>query len=449
MSWAEVDRCDPVSNDAGEFERLAQGWRTAADTARSLSLTFDGIVQDTSTVRFEGQTADVFQQIVADNAAVLKDVPDVCGDLASLLSRHASEMRALRSQADSALARARTAWNDKSRSHAAANQAHGRAELVRQQIRSLQGYPPEQVALPMERLRYNLSVEERTAANHEYDAQTATQRLQREYTNRDAYERDENALDKATANAIRHLDLRSLKDPNLLQQLSQRVADELAQFLADPLGYVDRKLEALERLAEKGLWLLRDALDLVGQILAIAMLVALVVPGLQFALGPLAAVAAVIAVAKAASTLVLVVIGSKNPSTGEQLGLVDLGVDALMAAVSVTGVSGAYKAGANLTRLGNSVAGQKLFIRQGIEAGEGFVLDTVVGWNASLARRFGPGEFGGSDAASRFIFGSSGDAPTSQANCVRRQAAAIESRNRGLSAPCRPVLVPCAVGGAR
>lgn len=452
MSWAEVDRVDPVSSDAGEFERLARGWRTAADTARSLSMTFDGIVRDTGTIGFEGQSADAFQQIVEENSKVLADVPAVCGDLASLLARHASELSRLRASADAALARARAAWGDRYASETAANRAHGRAERVRRQIRSLQGYPPEQVAPQMQTLRYNLSVEERSAANHEYDAVTAGQRLLREYTNRDSYETTADSLDRATAEAIRRLDLRSLKDPNAVMQ-----------FLLDPGGAIGQWLSesAVGRwLAENGealLWALRDALETVSTILSVAIVVlaavSLVFPPAGAVLGVLVTCATVVAVAKAATSGILFLSRSSEPGTGRQIGALDFGMDVFGAVTAVAGANafagpaGRLMASASKTGLlPEMTAVMKVVIVPRLT--KSLVGDVATDASVGIVNNIGQAAFG-DGAASRSIFGSDGDHPTPQASCVRRQTSAIENRDRGLSAPCRPVVVPCAVGGAR
>lgn len=444
MSWSDVGCTDPVGNDAAEFERLAGCWRTASDTARSLSITFDGIVADSRTIGFEGKAAVAFQQIVAESADVLKDVPEVCGQLASVLSAHARELRRLRAEADAALARARTAWNDRSQSNSAANQAHGRAERIRRQIRSLQCYPPEQVAAQVQTLRYNLGVEERNASNHEYNATVAGRRLSRELENRSAYERDVSRRDLTTEQIIRNLDLRSLKDPNTLEQLGAAIGNAF-QIVQDIGG-------ALIAGANRVLWVAREVLDIISMALTMTMVVlavaVLIFPPLGVALAPaLAALALATAVAaglKLGATTILVATRATNPyNPGQQLGVVDLALDGVDAGLALLGFGAARKARMAINLLPHAApvareVGRKVII--------GAARDTVVVKGFEAVNNVTRPQ-SGATALSRLSYGSEPDQSRPATTCLRRQTSAVRSLNRGLVAPCRPRLLPCGVGG--
>jgi hypothetical protein len=296
-----------------------------------LALAFQGIVSDTSTMRFQGRTADAFQDIVKESADVLDDMPQVCGDVAWVLAEHARAVRQLHQEADAALARARTAWHDQRRSSTAANDASGRAEHIRRQIRSLQGYPPEQVSSQMQRLHYNLSIEQRAASNHKWNAETAARRLNQEYQNRDGYERREESINRHTAQALRNLDLRSLKDPSLWEQFRAG----LDHFLSDPEAFINEWIDRSLLWLREALDVVMDVVTFVAFALAIA---ALFVPGLQFIVLGVALIGLGLSLAKLGSTLALAERGVINPESGRAFGETELwegAIDVGLATLSV------------------------------------------------------------------------------------------------------------------
>jgi hypothetical protein len=434
MSWAEVDRHEPVTGAASEFDRVASRWRTASDTSRSLALTFQGIVSDTGTMRFEGRTADAFQAIVKESADVLDDMPRVCSDVAWVLAEHARAVRQLHQEADAALARARTAWHDQRRSSTAANDASGRAEHIRRQIRSLQCYPPEQVSSQMQRLNYNLSIEQRAVSNHKWNAETAARRLNQEYQNRDGYERREESINRQTAQALRNLDLRSLKDPTGAWHTLVRAVE----FVLALPQVVAREL--VTAIGEGVLWELRAALDTIGNVLSGLMVVVAVAtalcPYVAPALVAVAVMAASVAVIKATTTLVLFAAGSADPASGRRLNRLDLGMDFIGAALAFTGArSTAVVANTALRNMGPGlVRGWIAQNRIGLEVARRLrneVIKDVLRYDVPLVI--------GSEVYDRVATPPRG-AP------LARQTAAVRRADRGLSSSCRPVLASAGGG---
>ena len=113
LSWTDifpdVDG-EPVRASLDEVDGVATMFERMGDASQRILDEFEQVTSDAGTGSLEGDAADAFRDIVDKVAGSLGDLPAVCDDAHGALADHLSRLGDLRSEAASALARARTRW---------------------------------------------------------------------------------------------------------------------------------------------------------------------------------------------------------------------------------------------------------------------------------------------------------------------------------------------------
>lgn len=437
-SWMEVTgRPDPIEGDVDDFDFARGYWMTAATDADHVLADFDSIVGGRGPL--EGKAAAALESILVETKTVLSDVPAVCRSLERVMAVHQNRLTSLRNAADRALARATTAWEQRSNEQANASRHESTASYLRSQIESLRSADPEntQITSYESQLRSaenSASTSAQNAASHQATIDAAVKTAEE-------LEGDERELNKETARKLREVDLKSLKDLNALQ----RAWNATTSFVGDLVENIGDLVDALSNGDfERALWELRDICDQLSTVItAVAAIVALAVlvvvsGGAALAvIAVMAKVALVVASVKFASSVALFTADSVHPETGQKITPVDLAFDAASVAMAYGGMkaatapigAGGYRA---VLETKNIVVkrGYEISARRTAEAMvRGYaddvaetVIDTVV-----------------HDAANNALYGRD-----HKAGVVQDGIDDLRSGERGITAPIQPCLIPAA-----
>lgn len=267
-TWADLGRDEPVTGSPEEFRHGERAWREVASQARELQQVFTSVHSGGTVAEGSGEAARALRQVFLDADDVLKDVPEVCADVAALLSRHARELEQLRQAADRALAWAATAWSARADAAASARQARDRVARLEAQVHQLRADPDPSVQLQLSQVEGELAGAEAARRSAADRAEGHMLELQAAHRQADELAEAEELLNRRTADACRTVDLRSLRNPGTVEQLAGAVASFVGGAWADVVdGFraLGDLWAAFDQMFSGGwdnlLWGLRNALD--------------------------------------------------------------------------------------------------------------------------------------------------------------------------------------------
>ena len=129
----------PVRGEPSEFRTTARFFSTLAEQTRSIVDEFARFADDgQASGSLEGETGKAFGDFIEEVDSSLSELPEVSGNAADIFEQHVEELSRLRewaeTGADSALARARTAWDLKTDLEADAVQLRRSHDAIMRQI---------------------------------------------------------------------------------------------------------------------------------------------------------------------------------------------------------------------------------------------------------------------------------------------------------------------------
>ncbi len=319
LSWTDifpdVDG-EPIRASLDEVESVSTMFERMADASQRILDEFEQVTSDAGTGSLEGDAADAFRDIVDKVTDSLGDLPGVCDDAHGALADHLSRLGDLRSEAASALARARTHWEaheDAVRTLSSRRSSHNQATS------DLDSLPPagSDPAADADRTAAEDGVEQSgrllAAAQGSVDSAADDLRASREEWGR--LRGDEDELNDRTADRLDDISLGDLEDPSWWESILGSAFD-----LVMDLTGLDALIDLVAAIASgdwaAALWALRELLDRVLMIVAV---IALFTP-----LGPL--VLALVAI-KMAASLTLYATKWPHPESGQTIGLTDVAMD--------------------------------------------------------------------------------------------------------------------------
>ena len=319
LSWTDifpdVDG-EPIRASLDEVESVSTMFERMGDASQRILDEFEQVTSDAGTGSLEGDAADAFRDIVDKVTDSLGDLPGVCEDAHGALADHLSRLGDLRSEAASALARARTRWEaheDAVRTLSSRRSSHNQATS------DLDSLPPagSDPAADADRTAAEDGVEQSgrllAAAQGSVDSAADDLRASREEWGR--LRGDEDELNDRTADRLDDISLGDLEDPSWWESILGSAFD-----LVMDLTGLDALIDLVAAIASgdwaAALWALRELLDRVLMIVAV---IALFTP-----LGPL--VLALVAI-KMAASLTLYATKWPHPESGQTIGLTDVAMD--------------------------------------------------------------------------------------------------------------------------
>ncbi len=337
----------PVRGEPPEFRTTATFFSTLADQTRSIVAEFARFADDgQATGSLEGATGSAFGRFIEEVDASLAELPQVSGNAAEIFEHHVDELSRLREWAetgtDSALARARTAWNTKNDLDDDAAGLRDSQRAIMRQIESVEAADdgtgssaPEMSELDGDRGRNadSLRLTEQAAAAQERILRT----IRTEWDDIRAAER---RLDDRTISDLDDIRLGDLKDPGLWDKIVSGAFDLVITLGTIAVGVLCPLL-ALYLMYDGDwaamLWDLKEILDVV---LVVAGVVALFFP----LTAPFVLAIAALSLVALAVTASLYVTQAPNPQTGETVGLGDVLWSAAGVALSGAGSLKALRA---------------------------------------------------------------------------------------------------------
>ena len=366
----------PVRGEHYEFRNARDFFQRFERDAEEIARQFDRFRDDgQASGSLEGDAAAAFARFVDQVGGELDEVPRIAGRAADIFDHHHGELNRLREWAedgaDSALARARTAWR-------AREDLQERASRLSSQVRQLEGdvrsaedaaaADPAGDTSEADQLGDQLSGAQSQLGGVQDDLDHQNAVLDDIRAEWSEIRDEENALNRLTVDELDGIDLGDLENPGFWDRVGDAVGalvDFVVEIADIMMGPLDEILGALlSGDWAQLLWELKELLDVVLVVLAV---VALFVPFCA----PLVAVVFALSVLALAINAALYHTQWPNPETGETVGLGDV----LWSATGVlfAGAGGlkainalrAVRAG-NATRLanGNIIQGGKVIFRQ-------------------------------------------------------------------------------------
>ena len=202
---------------------------------------------------FAGEAANSFHSVIGKIYTSLSDVPLVAQNISIIFRDHSTSLTELRKEAESALARAKTRWNDKCQAENDINHCRGQLRSLSSQISALEGSCDPMADDTRGRLlsyHTDLGGQLSSAQRRLKIANNRLDDSRREY---DRIRSNEDELNEATKNRIDNLALWSLTDTGNF------ITEGVANFFA---GLADALDGIWDYLVENVLQQLYDILDL-------------------------------------------------------------------------------------------------------------------------------------------------------------------------------------------
>ncbi|HWM21686.1 MAG TPA: hypothetical protein VNO51_18480 [Ilumatobacteraceae bacterium] len=317
----------PVRGEPSEFRTTANFFRDLSDQTRSIVDEFARFADDgQASGSLEGETANAFGRFIEEVDESLSELPEVSGQAAEIFDEHVEELSRLREWAeigtDSALARARTAWNTKNDLEDDAARLRRSHEAIMRQIDSVEASDdgtgssdPERSNLDDARGRNADSL--RLTEEGVAEQARILAGIRGEWDDIRAAER---RLDDQTVDDLDGIRLGDLEDPGFWDKIVSGAFDLLITLGTIAVG-VMCPLLALYLMYDGDwaamLWDLKEILDVV---LVVAGVVALFFP----LTAPFVIAIAALSVLALTVNATLYATQAPNPQTGETVGLGDV-----------------------------------------------------------------------------------------------------------------------------
>lgn len=339
-TWQAIFGVDaPVQGRPHEIQRAVTEFEVRREVALAVVRAFDTVnCGGEVSGRLEGPVGQVFGEIAADVAAGLDDLPRVAGLTAQVLDAHLERLRALRSECDEALARARTAWNQR---NLLDSQRPHLENLVSSWRRQLEAADPEihnvgWIESQHLTARSNLDQNVQQAEREQSTLLGIHGRFDSEYV---SLRQAEAALDQQTVDALMSIDLGELRDPRWLERFASAVG-----------SFVGGILESVVNLVEA--WLTGDWATFFWELKSLLNAALLILGTIALFTG-VGTILVILAAAAFAVTVGLYATQTPNPQTGRTVGLGEVLISAVgvmfsagaLRAAFPNGLSGGYQGG--------------------------------------------------------------------------------------------------------
>jgi hypothetical protein len=317
----------PVRGEPSEFRTTARFFSTLAEQTRSIVDEFARFADDgQASGSLEGETGKAFGDFIEEVDSSLSELPEVSGTAADIFEQHVEELSRLRewaeTGADSALARARTAWDLKTDLEADAVQLRRSHDAIMRQIDQVDASDdgtgasdPERSNLDDARGRNADSLRQTERGIGEQERILAG--IRSEWSDIRAAER---RLDDKTVSELDDIRLGDLEDPGFWDKIVSGAFDLMITLGTIAIG-VMCPLVGLYLMYGGDwaamLWDLKEVLDVV---LVVAGVVALFFP----LTAPFVIAIAALSVLALAVSATLYATQAPNPQTGETVGLGDV-----------------------------------------------------------------------------------------------------------------------------
>ncbi len=343
--FADVDG-SPVRGDVQEFRRAAGHFEHLGDDAQDALDAFRDFDGRESAGKLEGEAARAFSHFLDDVDGRLATLPRVTGEAAELFRHHEQQLGQLKQRAedaaDSALARARAAWNRRNEleseraelSNASSSLARQIEQLGRSNVDGAADAEIDSLGRRQASVAGSLS-----AVSGEIGSLTTTLAGIREEWGE--IRQAEDRLDEATRDGLDRIDLANLGDPGMFDKIVNFAGGLVMTLGAVALGPIALALMVYDGDWAALLWDLKEILDVV---LMVAGVVALFFPlTAPFVI----AIFALSAIALAVTTI-LYVTKEPNPETGETVSGWDVGLSAAGVLLSAGSSFQAFRAARGL-----------------------------------------------------------------------------------------------------
>ena len=373
----------PVVGQPDDYGAAAQQSADLCEASQQVTAAF-AQVRKCGSDDLRGQAADGLRELVANVDKSLKDLPIVLGDVTRILENHERDLEQLKGSVKEAMARAKTRWDTLQNTERKVDRERGELSSLRSQRNRTPRIPENEEHIA--RLNSLISSQIAQVQQHEAQRDEAKATICRNMTlgrhpgncsgvpdgdavgtnSTSCYEymslhNQEQVLVRRTVQGFGDLDLRELRDPNWLENMSRWVLDRVSDFgdwFADFLSDIGKMVGAfLDGEWGKALHYLRDVLDKVIVILTVAALAV----GVFVTAGALGVVLAVAAGSHLLVSLFLAAMGEPHPETGQPVTWLEAAFDG-----AVYAMGGALaKSGARMVAKGVNKVFRKQYFRVG------------------------------------------------------------------------------------
>jgi len=223
VSWSTIGKPgDPITGRVHRFESLEETFETTTRRIRSVHGDLDGIRWGAGDAQFKGQMADAFRDEISAIDNWMDDLGDISQRFAQIFAQHADQLREIEIQADKALARAQTAWNQRNSAENDREDAEGRLSWIDYQLGQLDDTDGGGQRANLEWQREDAEGDITRARSAET---TAIQNLDAERGAWHGFQDQETSLNEATATKLRDVNLEDLANPSWISQQVGKVAD--------------------------------------------------------------------------------------------------------------------------------------------------------------------------------------------------------------------------------
>lgn len=320
----ETDR--RIQGEPANFDQLKNHFDRVGNRVVELEQELGDIRFGDST-EFRGEAAEAFRTQIAAFDDDLDKLIDITRDLERIFADHAADLRRLRREADSALARAKTDWLAWHDAEADRRDAERNVDWLEHQLAQV----IDATGTEATRLEGQITYYENCVDDARYRETRSLNALEQERTTWNRLVDEEQDLIDRTIGSLKGIDLGGLADPGLIDQFFHAAAGAVSFVveLGDAFGdWVRENQDFLYYLYE----FLEDAATVLTVIMLVAAVLTPIFPALAVVVGALHTVLVLIAVLKFATGLAL------WSFTDKPIGLVDVVVDGIFAAVAVGGV---------------------------------------------------------------------------------------------------------------
>jgi hypothetical protein len=343
----------PVRGEPGEFRAARSHFRSMEEDARSIVEQFarfrDG---GQATGNLEGEAADAFARFVDDVGGELDELPRIAEEAYGFLDDHLTELDHLKEWAevgaDSALARARVAWDTKRDLEDDADRLRTQVSQLRTQVDNAEEAaanapePDPGAADEIDGLNGQLGSAAGSLRLTEQGIDDQERILAGIRGEWDDIRAAEERLNRTTGEGLDDIDLGDLKDPKWYEKIVSGVAGLVGVVVDIALGPLDELIVAIATGDwATFFWELKEMLDTVLMVMAV---VALFCP----LTAPLVAAIFIISLVAFAVTVGLYATQTPNPETGETVGLGDVLISGAGVALALGGGMQAIKAARGL-----------------------------------------------------------------------------------------------------
>ena len=337
----------PIEEEPSDIQAIITEFEQRRATAQAIVDRFASVQSGGVAGHLEGDVGPAFHQVVSEVHAGLTDLPRIAGQVVSIFSHHKEKLEGYRAASDTAIARARTSWNNLNSARSDLSSAESRVRSLRTQVEnaaddvdtagtesSIDGLETSIGRLDGDIRRYQAELDDVYVPG-----------LMSNCTYHDLRSKV-TILDDETVAALRRIDRGDLDDPAWWQKVGSAIGDFA-------VGLVESAVNLLEAFVTGDwatfFWELKNLLNAAILVLGTIALFTGVGAPLFF-----------LALAAFAVTAGLYVTKTPNPQTGDVVGTGELILSAVGVVFGAGGVYRAFTPGM-FTNAEKGLTGMKLF----------------------------------------------------------------------------------------